>query len=109
MTGPLSPVHIALVALVLLLIFGGRRLPELGRLTGRTIRTRVLGRPPVHPPAGLPAPEVAAPGSEPRAIARRSPTAVAGPRRRSVRRRVVVALLHRFPGPLGWIARLLAR
>jgi mttA/Hcf106 family protein len=107
MTGLLSPVHIALLALVLLLVFGGRRLPELGRLTGRTMRTRVLGRPPVDP-AALPAPRTAASGSAPRGVARRSTTTVAGPRR-SVRRRVVVALVRKLPGPLGWIARLLVR
>jgi TatA/E family protein of Tat protein translocase len=109
MTGLLSPVHIALVAVVLLLVFGGRRLPELGRLTGRTIRTRLLGRQPVDPPAALPAPQPAAPGSVPRGAARRSGAAVAAPRPRSVRRRMVFALLRRLPGPLGWIARLLAR
>jgi TatA/E family protein of Tat protein translocase len=107
MTGLLSPVHIALVALVLLLVFGARRLPEIGRLTGRTIRTRVLGQPPVDP-AALPAPRPAASGSAPRGVARRSTATMAVPRR-SVRRRVVVALLRKLPGPLGWIARLLVR
>jgi hypothetical protein len=108
MTGLLSPVHIALVALVLLLVFGGRRLPELGRLTGRTIRTRVLGQPPVDSAAALPAPQATAPGSASRVVTRRSTTTVAAPRR-SVRRRVVVTLLRRLPGPLGWLARLLVR
>jgi hypothetical protein len=108
MTGLLSPVHIALVALVLLLVFGGRRLPELGRLTGRTLRTRVLGQPSVDSAPALPAPQRAAPGSASRGVAARSTTVVAAPRR-SVRRRVVVTLLRRLPGPLGWIARLLVR
>ena len=108
MTGLLSPVHIALVALVLLLVFGGRRLPELGRLTGRTIRTRVLGQPSVNSAPALPAPQPAARGSAPRGVAAPSATVVAAPRR-SVRRRVVVALVRRLPGPLGWIARLLVR
>jgi TatA/E family protein of Tat protein translocase len=35
MTGLLSPAHIAILLLVLLLVLGAKRLPELGRSLGR--------------------------------------------------------------------------
>ena len=38
MTGLLSPAHIALLMLVLLLVFGAKRLPELGRSLGAALR-----------------------------------------------------------------------
>lgn len=38
MTGLLSPAHIALLMLVLLLVFGAKRLPELGRSLGSGLR-----------------------------------------------------------------------
>jgi hypothetical protein len=107
MTGLLSPVHIALVVLVLLLVFGGRRAPELGRLTGRTIRTRVLGQPPGDPPTALPEPLPAARSS--RAVVPRQTSTVTPAAGRSVRRRVVFVVLRRVPGPVGFIARLFAR
>jgi len=37
-TGLVSPWHLAILALVLLLIFGPRRLPEMGRSLGHGIR-----------------------------------------------------------------------
>jgi sec-independent protein translocase protein TatA len=38
MTGLLSPAHIALLLAVLLLLFGAKRLPELGRSLGSGLR-----------------------------------------------------------------------
>ena len=38
MVGLLSPTHIALLLVVLLLIFGAKRLPELGRSLGSGMR-----------------------------------------------------------------------
>ncbi len=37
-TGLLSPVHIALVALVVLMLFGAKRLPEVGKSLGTGLR-----------------------------------------------------------------------
>jgi sec-independent protein translocase protein TatA len=37
-TGLVSPAHIAIVLVVLLLVFGARRLPELGRSLGSGMR-----------------------------------------------------------------------
>ena len=37
-TGLLTPAHVALVLIVLLLMFGPKRLPEIGRGLGRGIR-----------------------------------------------------------------------
>lgn len=37
-TGLLNPTHILIVALVVLVVFGPRRLPELGRSLGRGMR-----------------------------------------------------------------------
>ena len=53
-TGLLTPAHIAIVLVVLLLIFGPRRLPRTGRALGRGIRefkdglTGVADTPPDH-------------------------------------------------------------
>ena len=38
MTGLLSPTHMVVVLIVLLLVFGAKRLPELGRSLGRGMR-----------------------------------------------------------------------
>ena len=38
MTGLLTPTHMAVVLIVLLLVFGAKRLPELGRSLGRGMR-----------------------------------------------------------------------
>ncbi len=38
MTGLLSPAHIVVLVIVLLLVFGAKRLPELGRSLGSGIR-----------------------------------------------------------------------
>ena len=124
MTGLLSPVHVVLVAAIVLLVFGGRRLPQLGRLTGTAIRTRLLGKPPA---AGLPGPTEPGPGSHPPAPAVRDvrspavrgvqPPAVRGARSPAVRDVVAAqarqhalrTVLRRLPGPVGWIVRLLVR
>jgi sec-independent protein translocase protein TatA len=37
-TGFLSPVHVALIVLVLVMLFGAKRLPELGRSVGSGLR-----------------------------------------------------------------------
>lgn len=37
-TGLLSPTHIAIVLVILLLLFGAKRLPETGRALGRGMR-----------------------------------------------------------------------
>lgn len=37
-TGLISPWHIAILALVLLLVFGPKRLPEMGRSLGKGLR-----------------------------------------------------------------------
>ena len=37
-TGLESPVHLILLLLIILLVFGGKRLPEMGRSLGRGIR-----------------------------------------------------------------------
>ena len=37
-TGFLSPVHIALILLVVLMLFGAKRLPEVGRSLGEGLR-----------------------------------------------------------------------
>ena len=108
MTGLLSPVHIALVALVLLLVFGGRRLPELGRLAGRGIRSHVLGKPVSDPPPALPEPP-AGPGTHPVVARQTSAPTVNAQMRAQAKRHVARTVLRRVPGPIGWIARLLVR
>jgi sec-independent protein translocase protein TatA len=58
--GLTSPVHIALVAVVLLLLFGAKRLPELGRSLGggmREFKDSVSGKP---EPSRIPASPMAA-------------------------------------------------
>lgn len=50
-----NPLHIAIVLVVLLLLFGAKRLPEIGQGLGRGLREfkdSVAGHPPeaIHPP-----------------------------------------------------------
>ena len=51
-----NPLHIALLLLIVLLVFGARRLPEIGRSLGegmRGFKESLTGRPePPPPPAG---------------------------------------------------------
>jgi len=59
MTGLLSPGHIAILLVVLLLVFGAKRLPEVGRSLGhgmREFKDSVSGaKPEIGPPATEPA------------------------------------------------------
>lgn len=66
MTGLLSPAHIVVLLVVLLLVFGAKRLPELGRSLGTGMREfkHSIGADPAEQPAsllGAPAPEAVAP------------------------------------------------
>jgi sec-independent protein translocase protein TatA len=64
-SGVISPWHIAIFALVLLLVFGPKRLPEMGRSVGKGIREfkdslthhvdQQLEEPAALPPAEMPA------------------------------------------------------
>ncbi len=65
--GAFSPMHWLVVLLIALLVFGPRRLPELGKGLGSAIRSfreglRGLGEAVEEPPA---TPAAKAPGSEP--------------------------------------------
>jgi len=61
MTGWTSPTHIILLLLIALLLFGAKRLPEIGRSLGtgmREFKDSVTGNnPPENPPAQIPPPE----------------------------------------------------
>jgi sec-independent protein translocase protein TatA len=60
MTGLLSPAHIAILMLVLLLVFGAKRLPELGRSLGsglREFKHTLDGEHDAAPPTLAPAPD----------------------------------------------------
>jgi sec-independent protein translocase protein TatA len=61
MTGWTSPTHIILLLLIALLLFGAKRLPEIGRSLGtgmREFKDSVTGNGPTDtPPAQLPPPE----------------------------------------------------
>lgn len=55
-----NPVHIAVLLLIALLLFGGKRLPEIGRSLGtgmREFKDSISGHTPVDPPQQLAAPE----------------------------------------------------
>jgi len=59
MTGWTSPTHIILILLLALLLFGAKRLPEIGRSLGtgmREFKDSVSGNSPPEPPQ-LPPPE----------------------------------------------------
>ena len=67
MTGLTQPWHIILILLIALLLFGGKRLPEIGRSLGsgmREFKDTLTGQNPSEPPQELTAPEPAI-GSKP--------------------------------------------
>ena len=60
MSGLTQPWHIVLILLIALLLFGGKRLPEIGRSLGsgmREFKDSITGNTPPEPPAQLPPPE----------------------------------------------------
>jgi sec-independent protein translocase protein TatA len=60
MTGWTSPTHIILLLLIALLLFGAKRLPEIGRSLGtgmREFKDSVTGTTPADPPQQLTPPE----------------------------------------------------
>ena len=60
MTGWTSPTHIILLLLIALLLFGAKRLPEIGRSLGtgmREFKDSVTGGSPSHENEALPTPE----------------------------------------------------
>jgi sec-independent protein translocase protein TatA len=69
MTGLTQPWHIVLILLIALLLFGGKRLPEIGRSLGtgmREFKDSITGSSPPEPPQQLAAPsETAAPAPQP--------------------------------------------
>lgn len=67
-SGVLSPWHIAIFALVVLLVFGPKRLPEMGRSLGKGLRELKSGMTEDHSPNE----------AAPRAL----PTETSGPRER---------------------------
>ena len=57
-TGWTSPTHIILLLLIALLLFGAKRLPEIGRSLGKGMRefkNSITGKDEDEPPAQLPA------------------------------------------------------
>ncbi len=103
-TGLLSPIHIALLAAIVLLIFGGRGLPALGRRAGAALRGML--RP--AEPAELPPPKApVTPGSP---VARHPASTALAVGAAVARQRWAVRVLVRvLPPPLRFLARLLVR
>ena len=67
MTGLTQPWHIILILLIALMLFGGRRLPEIGRSLGtgmREFKDSITGQTP-EPKRQLAPPETSVPASEP--------------------------------------------
>jgi sec-independent protein translocase protein TatA len=63
-----NPLHIVILVVVLLLVFGARRLPEIGRSLGsgmREFKDSISGesKPPTLPPAEQPQPPAATPAA----------------------------------------------
>jgi sec-independent protein translocase protein TatA len=59
-----NPLHIAFLVVILLLLFGAKRLPEIGRSLGsgmREFKQSAAPQPAVAPAAAAPAPAAAAP------------------------------------------------
>jgi sec-independent protein translocase protein TatA len=68
MTGLTQPWHIALILLIALLLFGGKRLPEIGRSLGtgmREFKDSITGHNPPDEQQQLPPAETAAPAPQP--------------------------------------------
>jgi len=68
MTGLTQPWHIVLILLIALLLFGGKRLPEIGRSLGsgmREFKDSSSGNSPPAPPQQLTPPDTAAPAPQP--------------------------------------------
>jgi len=68
MTGLTQPWHIVLILLIALLLFGGKRLPEIGRSLGtgmREFKDSITGNTPPEPPQQLAPPETTAPAHQP--------------------------------------------
>ncbi|HKB93260.1 MAG TPA: twin-arginine translocase TatA/TatE family subunit [Gaiellaceae bacterium] len=67
MTGLTQPWHIVLILLIALLLFGGKRLPEIGRSLGsgmREFKDSITGNTPPEPQQ-LPSAETTAPAAKP--------------------------------------------
>jgi sec-independent protein translocase protein TatA len=67
MTGLTQPWHIVLILLIALLLFGGKRLPEIGRSLGsgmREFKDSISGNSPPEPQQ-LPPAETTAPAAKP--------------------------------------------
>jgi len=63
-----NPLHIAILLLIALLLFGGKRLPEIGRSLGtgmREFKDSISGNTPPEPPQQIAPPETTAPVSQP--------------------------------------------
>ena len=64
MTGLTQPWHIVLILLIALLLFGGKRLPEIGRSLGsgmREFKDSITGNSPPEPQPELPPAETTTP------------------------------------------------
>jgi sec-independent protein translocase protein TatA len=67
MTGLTQPWHIVLILLIALLLFGGKKLPEIGRSLGtgmREFKDSITGNNPPEPPPELPPAETTAPTAQ---------------------------------------------
>jgi sec-independent protein translocase protein TatA len=68
MTGLTQPWHIILILLIALMLFGGRRLPEIGRSLGtgmREFKDSITDHTPAEPSPQLAPPEATAPAPQP--------------------------------------------
>jgi sec-independent protein translocase protein TatA len=68
MTGLTQPWHIVVILLIALLLFGGKRLPEIGRSLGtgmREFKDSITGHNAPEPPQQLPPAETTAPAAQP--------------------------------------------